>query len=508
MEEHDMSGFDSNPPKNYPYNHLHNNPQSQESFRQNFSSAEKILPFQGIFPPPCDDHDIRTFTREKVEELLYAKQLSETESTMESLDPLSINQWIWENRVKKEIVPDLLRECLRDLNHCPVRYFKKFSELLTLQRIVARIHQVELSQIREEHLINPNTIRSAIEQMGITVVKKSLFDFLMKRSIQEGSLQSHIPLMWTPKEKVNMHPRILNFQQHMQHKGFSKKHTQNCVTYINQLFKWLCKNIRIFMKYQPDDIPVIQIGNEHLLAYRTYRLKLVKDGSYSPITFTHAIFAIRSFYYFLQERYGYSPPLQRFRAIKAPRYHSRDTPTEQQIEVFFQVVARYSKQPNRDQIGYRLLLQLGLRLSEAAQVTWGDINLGTRTLRIHSKGNRSHILPLAGKLLHMIQQAWNGQPSSEYVLGKKPRSTVNQLYEYYKLYSMIAGWTFPGGVHLFRHVFITRLAKKGALPQPLKDVARVVNLDTVSLYIQLAHQNQYLTQQINMLNYSLSKGDV
>lgn len=69
--------------------------------------------------------------------------------------------------------------------------------------------------------------------------------------------------------------------------------------------------------------------------YRTYKLKLVRDGECSQISFTHSIYAIRSFYRFLHERFGFESPLQRFRSIKAPRYSPRELPTDQQIEAFF-----------------------------------------------------------------------------------------------------------------------------------------------------------------------------
>lgn len=66
---------------------------------------------------------------------------------------------------------------------------------------------------------------------------------------------------------------------------------------------------------------------------------------------------------------------------------------------------------------------------------------------------------------------------------------------------MITGWPFPGGVHIFRHMFITRLAYKGVLPQAIKELARVSMLDTVGLYIHMAHRDQHMNSQIDLLKY-------
>jgi site-specific recombinase XerD len=292
----------------------------------------------------------------------------------------------------------------------------------------------------------------------------------------------------------------LTFKAHMEEKGFSRKHIRNTCAHVQQLFAWLCSNVRLFSSITPDKLSVFQIQNEHLLMYRTYKMKLVREGHCSQITFTHIIYAIRSFYRFLQERYGYEPPLQRFRSMKAPRYNARELPSEQQIQALFQVVRQYAPNSIREQVGYQLMLNLGLRLSEVAHIQWKDINLGTRTIMIHSKGKKSHILPLAGNLFSLLQELQQ-QPMSKYLMGEKPSTNKHKLYDYFKLYAMIADWPFPGGVHLFRHMFITRLAQKGVLPQAIKELARVAMLDTVGLYMHVAHQDKHMIDQINLLRY-------
>ncbi|MGG6314597.1 tyrosine-type recombinase/integrase, partial [Paenibacillus macerans] len=341
-----------------------------------------------------------------------------------------------------------------------------------------------------QHAIFLNTDRTLL----------SPFHLLIKKSAQAGLLDKQKLIIKTKQDKPSLHPRLISFKTYMEQKGFSRKHVRNTVTHVHQLFVWLCSNIPMFAGTSPHEISVFQILNEHLLMYRSYKLRLVSDGRNSRISFTHSIYSIRSFYLFLQEKFGYEPPLQRFRSIKAPRYSPRELPTDQQIESFFEVVSLYARNPSLELIGYRLMYQLGLRLSEVANIKWEDINLGTRTIVIHSKGKKTHVLPLAGKLLQLLE-GLQGQPMTAYLLGEKPSSVSGKLYDYFKLYTMIAGWSFPGGVHIFRHVFITRLAHKGILPQAIKELARVCALDTVSLYIHLAKQDNYMISQINLLKY-------
>ncbi|OMD87944.1 MULTISPECIES: tyrosine-type recombinase/integrase [Paenibacillus] len=481
-----------------------NNLETQESFRQNFSFAEKILDVEGMFPTHSDDHDIRKVTREKVENMLYAKQLIPEIQHIEAntyLGAKGINQWIWENKVQPEIPQSLLREYLsRSMRNTPHNFFRKFRLTRNLLLHIAKVYEIEPSQIQERHLLDPKSLHQGFEHLAKDGYKSTLFHFLMRKSIQNGMLDKEIPFFKAANKQPTLHPRILGFQMYMEQKGFSRKHIRDTATHVNQLFVWLCGNVQMFSRTTSDTISVFQIQNEHLLKYRTYKLRQLRDGEYSQISFTHSIYAIRSFYRFLHERFGYEPPLQRFRSIKSPRYSPRELPTEKQIEAFFHVVEQYARNPVLEQLGYRLMFHLGLRLSEVAQIKWSDINLGTRTIVIHSKGKKSHVLPFVGSLNSLLQELQK-QPRTTYLMGQKISTIKHELYEYFILYAMITGWPFPGGVHIFRHMFITRLAYKGVLPQAIKELARVSMLDTVGLYIHMAHRDQHMNSQIDLLKY-------
>ncbi|MFC6232505.1 tyrosine-type recombinase/integrase [Paenibacillus allorhizosphaerae] len=464
----------------------------------NLYFAEKILDFSGIFPPVSDDHDIRKITREKVEEMLYASKLQGVYVTPEHRPgPAGINRWIWDNKVVAEIRSRHLREYLApSVQYATSTFYNKYASVMNLIRHIAKMHQIHPMQVTDELLLDPDIHNRLLQRTLRPSVNQNLVQYLKDLQIMEPT--TSVP---STRSVIEVHPKLQQYQLHLQQKGYSHEYIRHCIANVRELLTWLCGNIREFEGQSPQTIAIFQITNEHLLAFRSYKHKQVKAGIYSPITFCHRISAIRSFFYYLQKQFGHTPPLRRFRAIKAPRYKAREIPPDEQIEHFFQAVDLYAEDPVREQIGYRLLLELGLRLSEAAKVTWGDINLGVRTIMIHSKGKRSHTLPLVGRLYDCLLQAGNGQSRHELVLGKSPASIANQLYRKFKWYSLIAGWPFPGGVHFFRHIFITRLAGRSILPQTLKDLARVAKLDTVSLYMHLGQQNQYLTNQINLLKY-------
>lgn len=480
--------------------------ETQESFRQNPFFAEKILDPSGMFPALSDDHDIRKVTREKVENMLFERQLQpENQYSTEYLGPHGINQWVWDNKIKIEggIAPSILREyILLKMNNTPTKFFYNFQIVRDLLNRATEYYQVSTIQIKDDQLLNPEFLHHEINQSPNSCTSM-LLRYLMQKSIKTNLLNETISIKNVTKIKASLHPRIHEYRAHLEAKGLSRSHIQNVVGDIHQLFTWLCANIHMFEEASSDNIPIYHIQNDHLQAYRTFKMKQVREGHYSLMNISNCIYRIRAFFCYLYERFGYNPPHRRLRAIKAPPYKTRDIPTDQQIETFFQMVARYAADPVREHLAYRLMLDLGLRVSEVAHIKWIDINLETRTIVIHSKGKKSHYLPLAGCLYQYLLKLQNMPTSKCFLLGDRPRSIAHNLYLNYKLYAMIAGWPFPGGVHLFRHTFITRLAKKGILPQTLKELARVARLDTVSLYMHMAHQDRYMISQINMLNYKM-----
>ncbi|MGF7046533.1 integrase [Paenibacillus sp. DS2015] len=177
-------------------------------------------------------------------------------------------------------------------------------------------------------------------------------------------------------------------------------------------------------------------------------------------------------------------------------------PSEKQCNELFDVINKYSNHPTLERIAFRLMLRLGFRSSETAQVKWSDINIYTKTIIVHSKGGKEHLLPLSGKLLEDIHSLQGAPPTSRYLFGNKPVSIQRKLRQNYQLYSLIAGWSFPGSLHIFRHTFVTRLAKQSVLPQLLKELGRFDKMDTVSLYLHVSQHSQFLANEINKLKFN------
>lgn len=486
---------------------------TQESFRQNASFAEKILFNESMFSRSSDDHDIKKVNRERIENMLYANILQQTEAPVSTnIGQKGINQWIWDNNVLTDIPTATLKNYLYNKKGKNAFYFYK--DYLLVRELTQKLSvylKTPIHEILDEHLLNREIWSHLSECFATTNEKLSLIKTLFKEiSKTSGYDNKQFHIVFNPPKKrksKSIHPKAELYTEQLTKKGRSERTIKRQMNYINNMLSWLVNNIKDFTEYELHSIPILSIKEIHLQEFRSYLLLSQRKGEYSSITISECIYTIKNFFAFLRKSFDFPDPARKLKSIKAPRYHFRDLPTEEQLFTFFNSIEVYSDNPLMETIAFQLMLTLGFRSMEVSHVSWDNINMKTKTITIHSKGGKYHILPLIGGLYHNLEM-FQGYPSPQkYLFGDNPSKIVRQLRQNYKLYSHIAGWNYPGGLHLFRHCFVTNLAGKNSPPQLIKELSRVVRLDTVSLYTHLNQRSNWLSQQINKLDYSLQGGE-
>jgi integrase len=154
-----------------------------------------------------------------VEDVLYAKLLMPDIHHAERntyLGPKSINQWIWENKVKREIPANLLREFLsRGMHNAPHVFMKKLEHVRNLLILTTELHGITSDHIQNEHLLNPKSIQQGIQHLAKDELTSSLFHFLMEKSIQAGLLSSELlGLEW---KHIDFSTGVIDVRQTMIH---------------------------------------------------------------------------------------------------------------------------------------------------------------------------------------------------------------------------------------------------------------------------------------------------
>ena len=131
-----------------------------------------------------------------------------------------------------------------------------------------------------------------------------------------------------------------------------------------------------------------------------------------------------------------------------------------------------------------LLYGSGLRISEALALTWADVDLGKRQLRITGKGGRSRlaVIPkLTGEALKKMPI-----PSHDaFVLGGKPMNYTD-AYRRVREAGARAGFLKPLNPHALRHSFATHLLTSGTDLRALQELLGHESLVATQKYTHLS----------------------
>jgi site-specific recombinase XerD len=157
----------------------------------------------------------------------------------------------------------------------------------------------------------------------------------------------------------------------------------------------------------------------------------------------------------------------------------------------------------RDECMVRLMIDLGLRCSEVAELNVADIDWRSGTLAIRkNKQRRERVLPLPASI---------GRAIAAYLQNERPRSSSGRLFlgrGYLNSQPMtlerVRGpvrralnriGLLNGGTHWLRHTFATRLHERGASLKQVADILGHQDLNTTGIY---ARVNMVQLRQVAM----------
>jgi integrase/recombinase XerD len=151
----------------------------------------------------------------------------------------------------------------------------------------------------------------------------------------------------------------------------------------------------------------------------------------------------------------------------------------------------------RDKLLYLLLATTGLRISEATNLNWGDIDFKNGYLIVRQgKGKRDRIVPMVNEVLYLLsnwkrQGRWVKQPKNPVFRNPRhhPRGkvrmktgTIDDQLHRHLIYCDIHK---KAGCHAFRHSFATQMLTSGVDPQTLATLAGWKSLRMLSVYVHL-----------------------
>ena len=229
----------------------------------------------------------------------------------------------------------------------------------------------------------------------------------------------------------------------------------------------------------------------------------LREGGRSTRTVSRHLVSIRIFCRFLHdERYIDLDPSE---TIESPRLWSLlpDTLSPDEVQRLLAIKNSAKKHQQRNRTLLELLYATGLRVSEIAGLKIGNLQLEESTLRVHGKGNKERIVPVAhttveiiqNYLLHDRHHYCQSELEAHVFLSQQGRPLTRQrIWQIIKEQARSVGITKNISPHTLRHSFATHLLENGASLRVIQEMLGHADITTTQIY---THVDQKRLQKMH-----------
>lgn len=222
----------------------------------------------------------------------------------------------------------------------------------------------------------------------------------------------------------------------------------------------------------------IKLSRIKLSKLEGWKIWLVDYKGYSKVTANVRIRHVKAMFNKAVEwQYLENSPAEKLKQYKVPK-GKPDFLTEEEVKKLFSVIE------DRTHLAvFNLLYFTGMRLSEAVNLRWKDVNFEEGYIRIkssknfHTKNYRERHIPIHKKLYEHLYHLKNVSP--EKVVPFKYRY-IQQLFQ---KYSQKAG--IKATPHILRHSIATAMASKGVSLQAIKEILGHSDYSTTLIYAKM-----------------------
>ncbi|MFN8792261.1 MAG: tyrosine-type recombinase/integrase [Bdellovibrionales bacterium] len=141
----------------------------------------------------------------------------------------------------------------------------------------------------------------------------------------------------------------------------------------------------------------------------------------------------------------------------------------------------------KDKTLFCLIYGLGLRVSEACQIRWQDIDWSRQQILITRKGNKDQWVPGPRFTFEVLGQWKSASPVDDFIWGADPLST-RLAYEMIRQRGRKAGLLKPLHPHALRHSYATHLLTSGADLRSLQELLGHASLSATQKYTHISIQ--------------------
>lgn len=223
---------------------------------------------------------------------------------------------------------------------------------------------------------------------------------------------------------------------------------------------------------------------------RSWLASLVDKGVVSR-SVNRKLSTLKAYYrYLMKEGVVTANPVARAVSLKTPSVLPKFASVEQMESL--QELAGETNDDfalRRDMLLIEILYCTGIRLSELINLKIGDINTGTKSIKVTGKRNKQRIIPVSEQLLNLISDYASLREQVtrpgvfELIITDRGRKAYPVfIYRKVKQYLTAAGVKGVRSPHVLRHTFATHMLNEGADLNVLKEILGHASLAATQVY--------------------------
>lgn len=211
---------------------------------------------------------------------------------------------------------------------------------------------------------------------------------------------------------------------------------------------------------------------------------------------SHALSSIKSFHAFISsiDENIINPTIKI--KIGKRQEHLPKLISQNDLDRIFNSFSEDSYQHVFNNVIFEFLYSAGLRVSELCNLTYNDLNLANKIIRVKGKGSKIRYLPLSDIALNKLAkyEKWRHKSDSNYIFIMESGKQVSRQYIYKQLQDILMAENIRNSYspHSFRHTYATHLLEGGADLRHVQELLGHSDIATTQIYVHL--QTKHLKQ--------------
>jgi integrase/recombinase XerD len=411
----------------------------------------------------------------------------------------NVNEWLFSNIVKEQLNSRYVKKFMQAKFDVSIRVYcisiDMFKKVLP---IMERLIKKKADEFEREDFLNTEYLRDVVKSLNSLELRyyqgfiNSLkpFSKIYVNNYKEKEEQSKFDHPF-----VRVAERVLKKERNIQPQSFNNNYYNSIQIFV----KWAISTLVKFQNQSINTFIFNMVTSENLDEYKSFLIRQVKEEEFSEIYAKRNLQYVRGFFQLLfRKKKIVKDVTTSLTNIEADEYFYRQLPSDYEVQELFKAIERYSNNPIGDKLALSLMILMGFRGCEVASLSWEDINFSTRSISITDTKGMDAILPLPTKVYELLILHKSSSSNKKYLFCDNPKLFISELRLLFNAYQLIAGWDYGGGLHLFRHVFVTRLIMH-CPPQIVKSLTRHISDDTVAKYVHL--ERKFVKNELKKLSY-------